>query len=1268
TVNAVNDAPTLAEIADRTTDEDTPLTGIALTLADVDSTLTCSTALSVTSSSNTTLLPTSGVTFAGTGTSCTMSLTPVANGYGTSDVTIQVSDGSLTASRTFKLTVNSVNDEPTISAIASQIGSEDTPKAVNFTLNDVDGPLDCTSSYLTALSTDPSKVANTGAVAFTGTYPHCTATITPVANANGPTFITILVTDGTSATALSSSRTFQMTFLPVNDAPVLTTPGTQTTNEDQAITFNVSLYDVDNTLSCSGYSNASTPYLKLTPADLTLLPLANISVSQVSSSAGTVVCAVTATPASNQFGSTAVAVEISDGVAAAVSGSFNFTVTKLNDAPTMTSIASQSTTEDVYKDISFTLADVDGDLDCSSTYLSYSSADSNKVAATGAVTWSGTYPNCSARVTPVANANGQVSLTFTVNDGGNGNASGVSGSLSASRTFTLTIDAANDAPSITIGALPSVSEDPVTAPVVPFTLADIDGDLACSTTYLSYVSLDSSKIAATGAVTFSDTWPNCKATIVLQPNANGVASIQITVSDNGNGGIGGAMNATALVSLNVTPVNDAPTGAVSCETLSSGNVFKTGFANGGSWALGTCTGASDVDGDALTYKLEYVETGATSSSSYPCPTNLASSSGGSSISGNFPSGSGVYGSCRYKLKACDSSNECTALSSNSVIISSYELTVGSPTTPTLNNSCLVETSATISGSANLSSISWQANTSAPGSSASTGSISASSGVLSGTASFSTDITSQLLSSTFMPSTPTKATTIAGTTASISVSQGTLLGATANPPSGQITSSASNSSSYVITRTLEALAVRQGGSSGAASTFAETHSDGQQVDFASPAGCRACTNNAIVSISAGDKHTCVVESTGTTKCWGASASGALGIGTATYSQYALPQAIVTTNISSFTHTMVAAGSEFTCLMGTTTNKVTCWGKNSTYQLGRGTSSTTNVLAPSSTTVANLSDPIAISASKSGGHACAINSSGNVYCWGSSSSGQLGNNSTASTQSAVQVVLAGGSTALPFVRSIAAGGSHTCAALSYNSSYTAGIYCWGSNSNGQLGDSSTTNRNVATPVDTTNQGSTSSGTWFTQVVAGTSHSCALRNDGAVFCWGANSFGQLGDNSTTERTIPTAVNSLGAGSGVVSLTAGHNHTCALKNDHSVHCWGKNEFGQLGDASTTQRLVPTQAIASSSSNSALALSAGGNHTCAVLLDGTVKCWGAGDSGQLGNDTTSAASDNGADDCDAESGTTLYCSKSPALVNWSSGVTSNSTLRPKSCHHYTIP
>jgi alpha-tubulin suppressor-like RCC1 family protein len=271
--------------------------------------------------------------------------------------------------------------------------------------------------------------------------------------------------------------------------------------------------------------------------------------------------------------------------------------------------------------------------------------------------------------------------------------------------------------------------------------------------------------------------------------------------------------------------------------------------------------------------------------------------------------------------------------------------------------------------------------------------------------------------------------------------------------------------------------------------------------------------------------------------------------------------------------------------------------------------------------------------------------------------------------VEVKLVDGTTSLPVVRSIAAGGSHTCAALSYDANYTSGVYCWGLNDKGQLGDNTSVKKNTATAVATTNQGLTSETVWFTQVVAGASHTCALRNDGEVFCWGLNSKGQLGIGNTTDSSIPVQVkvDATTNLTNVVALSAGTNHTCALKNDHAVLCWGANERAQLGDASTTDRSYPVTAITATNSN-AVALSAGGSHTCVASINGTAQCWGSGSSGQLGANQNTTSVDNGANDCNPAVGPKSYCEKSPALVQWTAGNTANSSLRPKTCNKYSIP
>jgi len=179
--------------------------------------------------------------------------------------------------------------------------------------------------------------------------------------------------------------------------------------------------------------------------------------------------------------------------------------------------------------------------------------------------------------------------------------------------------------------------------------------------------------------------------------------------------------------------------------------------------------------------------------------------------------------------------------------------------------------------------------------------------------------------------------------------------------------------------------------------------------------------------------------------------------------------------------------------------------------------------------------------------------------------------------------------------AAGGSHS---LALKADQT--VWAWGANSSGQIGDGTTTQR--LTPVQVSGLMT------VIAIAAGLNHSLALKADGTVVAWGANGSGQLGDNTIVQKTSPVAVSGL---SGVVAIAAGTNHSLALKSDGSVVAWGSNSNGQLGDNSTTQRLTP---VPVSSLSSVATIAAGSDHSLALKTDGTLAAWGANASGQLGD------------------------------------------------------
>ena len=134
----------------------------------------------------------------------------------------------------------------------------------------------------------------------------------------------------------------------------------------------------------------------------------------------------------------------------------------------------------------------------------------------------------------------------------------------------------------------------------------------------------------------------------------------------------------------------------------------------------------------------------------------------------------------------------------------------------------------------------------------------------------------------------------------------------------------------------------------------------------------------------------------------------------------------------------------------------------------------------------------------------------------------------------------------------------------------------------------------------------------------HTCAILDNGDVSCWGDGSDGQLGNGETSNKGTPTLTSSLGTGRTAVALSSGYTHTCAILDNGSVSCWGRGYYGQLGNGGTYDKTTPTLTSSLGTGRTAVALSSGARHTCAILDNGDVSCWGRGYYGQLGNGATS--------------------------------------------------
>jgi alpha-tubulin suppressor-like RCC1 family protein len=352
----------------------------------------------------------------------------------------------------------------------------------------------------------------------------------------------------------------------------------------------------------------------------------------------------------------------------------------------------------------------------------------------------------------------------------------------------------------------------------------------------------------------------------------------------------------------------------------------------------------------------------------------------------------------------------------------------------------------------------------------------------------------------------------------------------------------------------------------------------------PVAVNGITSNAR-SISAGTGYTCALVNHGI-KCWGDNSLSQLGDNSAT-----TPTLPVNPYGASQGISQMAAGSTHTCII--VNGGVKCWGLNSAGQIGDN--STTDRHIP--TSVYGLTAG-AQTLSAGNLYSCSL-VNGGVQCWGDNSLGQTGQSSPTTGN----IVPASVYSLTSEVQMMASGKNQSCALVN------GGVKCWGSNVSGQLGNN-TTGGSSALPVSVTNLTAN-----VNSIAVGESHACALVG-GGVKCWGSNSKGQLGDNSTTDSSIPVAVTGLSSG-GVTAIAAGSSHTCALVNG-GVQCWGYNASGQLGDNSTTDSLVPVQVTALSAAGVTTVVT-GASHSCAISQGG-IQCWGDNSSGQIGANSVTAS------------------------------------------------
>lgn len=291
--------------------------------------------------------------------------------------------------------------------------------------------------------------------------------------------------------------------------------------------------------------------------------------------------------------------------------------------------------------------------------------------------------------------------------------------------------------------------------------------------------------------------------------------------------------------------------------------------------------------------------------------------------------------------------------------------------------------------------------------------------------------------------------------------------------------------------------------------------------------------------------------------------------------------------------ISSGVDHTCAI-TVDNTVKCWGDNSVGQLGNGTN--TDSINP--VDVLGITNAHTIIAGND--YTCTNLYSGEVYCWGKNNNKQLGNNSTKKSNTPVLVQKSG----VKFTQ-ISSGNNHVCGVDTDNNAY-----CWGRNNKGKLGDGTQTTRGVPTDVFGL-QGNVA------KISAGQQHSCALLTDGSVKCWGNGKTGSLGGGNTSSSNKPVSV--IGLDAGAADISTGAYHNCVITKDSKLKCWGKNNNGQLGDGSKTNRTSPVEVTSLSGKVSSIEL--GYYHSCATLTSGAVSCWGLGTSGELGDGNSTSSS-----------------------------------------------
>ena len=386
---------------------------------------------------------------------------------------------------------------------------------------------------------------------------------------------------------------------------------------------------------------------------------------------------------------------------------------------------------------------------------------------------------------------------------------------------------------------------------------------------------------------------------------------------------------------------------------------------------------------------------------------------------------------------------------------------------------------------------------------------------------------------------------------------------------------------------------------------------------------------VKQVAAGFDHTCAILHNGTVRCWGNNSLGQLGLGNTNpigMTSDTLPDSVPPVDLGpGRTALQISAGYDHTCAL-LDNHSVLCWGNGAGGDLGQGDQSQIgDNETPGSVGPIDLGgNHTAVAVAAGANYSCAILDDGSVKCWGSGSYGELGygnTNNVLDPSTVGPVDLGAGRTAT----AIDAAANHTCIIVN-----TGGAMCWGGNFSGKLGYgyNETVNQNIGDDETPASVGTIDlGGHTALQVTGGDNDTCAILDDHTVRCWGTGYRGINGYPGDTDYySPPTQPVDFGSGRTALSIEGGADHTCAVLDDHSVRCWGFGDDGRLGygntdDVGDNETPGSAGAVNLGSGRTAVAVSAGRWHSCALMDTGDVRCWGAGS--LLGYGNTTSIGDN---------------------------------------------